>query len=116
MIFIKDFTKITEEKYSIGFIHFMPFDPAYGLGKTEEELLKEGKLVEKVEPQTPSNKKAVMYYNPNGNNVFYEYEDIKVIGTNKDEINMQQRLEALEKSNAEMMNLIATLTTPVPQV
>ena len=32
----------------ITFTHYMPFDPVYGLGKTEEELKKTGYLVESV--------------------------------------------------------------------
>ena len=32
----------------ITFTHYMPFDPVYGLGKTEAELLETGYLVEAV--------------------------------------------------------------------
>lgn len=32
----------------VTFTHYMPFDPVYGLGKTEEELKKTGYLVESV--------------------------------------------------------------------
>lgn len=32
----------------VTFTHYLPFDPVYGLGKTEEELKKTGYLVESV--------------------------------------------------------------------
>ena len=32
----------------VTFTHYLPFDPVYGLGKTEEELLETGYLVESV--------------------------------------------------------------------
>lgn len=36
----------------VTFTHYMPFDPVYGLGKTEEELKKTGYLVESVPEYT----------------------------------------------------------------
>ena len=39
---------IRTENGRITFTHYMPFDPVYGLGKTEEELKKTGYLVESV--------------------------------------------------------------------
>lgn len=77
MIFINDLKKITDDRYSIGFTHFMPFDEQYGLHKTEEELKQIGALVEQpIMPEIPQGKTAVMYYNPINNIAFYELEDI----------------------------------------
>ena len=39
---------IRTENGRITFTHYMPFDPVYGLGKTEEELKKTGYLVEVI--------------------------------------------------------------------
>lgn len=36
----------------ITFTHYMPFDPVYGLGKTEAELLETGYLVEAIPEYT----------------------------------------------------------------
>ena len=36
----------------VTFTHYLPFDPVYGLGKTEEELKKTGYLVESVPEYT----------------------------------------------------------------
>ncbi|MBO0537900.1 hypothetical protein EXQ27_04115 [Clostridium botulinum] len=90
-------------------MNFYPFHPVYGLGKAKEELEQKGILIENIpEPKYIENKQAIMYWNPADKQIFYEYEDIP---KNKDDL-LQERLSALEKSNAEMMNLIATIATP----
>ena len=79
MIFIKDLTKITDIKYSVGYIHYMPFDSVNGLKKTQEELLEEGKLVELPSKLAEvEGKIQVMYYNPITNLCFWEYEDAPI--------------------------------------
>ena len=58
-------------------VHYIPFDEVYGLGKTEEELLQEGYLVESIpEPEVIEGKAPVMKYDPATNTVYYEYVDI----------------------------------------
>ncbi|EPY2302320.1 phage protein [Clostridium sporogenes] len=113
MQFIKELKKITNEKYKIEYIHHMPLDKKYGLGKTKEELQEEGILIENFpEPIYIEGKYTIMYWNPIEKKIFYEYEDIpNVIEPTKEET-LQNRVEALEKSNAEMMNLISTMATP----
>lgn len=56
--------------------NYLPFDDAYGLGKTEEELERTGVLVE--EEITPENngKNAILYINPQTKEQWYEYTDI----------------------------------------
>ncbi|WP_205613341.1 hypothetical protein [Clostridium sporogenes] len=77
MIFLSRLTKITNEKYSIGYIHYMPFNEKHGLGKTKEELEQEGILLESIiEPKQIEGKQATMYWNPIEGKIFYEYEDI----------------------------------------
>lgn len=77
MIFLGNLIKITDTKYSIGLIHYVPFDPQNGLGKTEEKLEQEGILIENIpKSQQIESKQAVMYWNAVDKAVFYEYEDI----------------------------------------
>ena len=50
----------------VTFTHYMPFDPVYGLGKTEEELKKTGYLVESVPEyagEVPEGKAPELHYN-----------------------------------------------------
>lgn len=97
MIFLGQLNKITEEKYSIGFIHYMPFDNANGLNKTIEELKQEGILVDSIpEPQQIEGKQAVMYWNPIDKNVFYEYKDIP---KSKEE-NLEEKIKTLTENLA----------------
>lgn len=42
----------TNDIGQLTFIHYMPFDNKYGMGKTEEELLKTGYLVESLPEYT----------------------------------------------------------------
>lgn len=49
----------------VTFTHYLPFDPVYGLGKTEEELKKTGYLVESVPEYTgevPADKAPELRY------------------------------------------------------
>lgn len=49
----------------VTFTHYMPFDPVYGLGRTEDELKKTGYLVESVPEyagEVPAGKAPELYY------------------------------------------------------
>ncbi|MBK5244279.1 MAG: hypothetical protein JJE18_04510 [Eubacteriaceae bacterium] len=71
MIFIK-----TLENNSIDFIHYMPFDPVNGMGKTEEELLQVGFLVEEIpEPEQTEGMSSMMFYTAM-NGFWFDYEEI----------------------------------------
>lgn len=95
MIFLGSIEKITETKYSIGFVHYMPFDNVHGLIKTEEELLQEGQLVElPQEPQPQEGKMPVMYYNPVENIAYYEMEDIPPQPKTREEL-LQEQVDQL---------------------
>ena len=103
MVFIKDLKEITDGKFLIGYVHYMPFDSIHGLKKSKEELEKEGILIETIpEPQQIEDKKSIMYWNSKDRKIFYEYIDIP---KTKEEI-LLDRVKALEQSNAELMNLI----------
>ena len=80
-------------------IHHMPFHEQYGLGKTKEELEKEGILVDSIpEPEQIEGKSAVLYCNPTKTELWYEYEDIP----KTPEEEQQEKIESLEQSIAEL--------------
>lgn len=95
MIFIKDLIKITDEKYSIGFIHYMPFDNNSGLGKTEEELEKEGILTD-----LPIQGSGTLYYNPIEKKCFYDDQTDTTIVPDNDP-SLKEQLDSLGKTVAE---------------
>ena len=56
---------IRTENGRITFTHYMPFDPVYGLGKTQAELLETGYLVEAVPEyagEVPEGKAPELHY------------------------------------------------------
>ena len=64
------------ENFEIQLIHNMPFDEVNGLGKTKEELLQIGALVDSVPVVDVPNDKNVIYkYNQSDNTVTYELID-----------------------------------------
>lgn len=66
-IFINNLNKITDVKYSIGYTHFYPLDTEKGLGETQEQLEKEGKLIDYT-----GDANGTLYYNPVTNTCFSE--------------------------------------------
>lgn len=128
MIFIKDFIKITDEKYSI-YVHYMPFDKERGYKineeiATEEQLLEIGKLVE-LPKKLPyvEGKVQVLYYNPQTNTCFYEYIDIPKTKEDVEKETFTQTLAELtienKKKDAMIANLaetVASLTIQVNQL
>ena len=88
-----------EKGLRVGFIHHMPFDLRNGMGKTEQELLQIGALVDDIpEPEQIEGKNAVLYYNPETNSVYYEYIDRPLTD--------QERIEELEKAILEISMLL----------
>lgn len=61
------------ENFEIQLIHNMPFDEINGLGKTEEELLQIGALVDSIPVvEVPNDKNIIYKYNQVDNTVTYE--------------------------------------------
>ena len=94
MKFLGDLRKVDENKYLVGLIHNMPFDPVQGFGKTQEELEQIGVLVDDVpEPQIPEGKQiAGLFVNPTTKEVWYEYEDRP--------LDPEERLQILEQQQS----------------
>lgn len=120
MIYLGNLIKITDTKYSIGFIHYMPFDAINGLGKTQEQLEQEGILIESVpQSQVIEGKTSIMYVNPVDKLIFYEYEDIPKSKEDlqqelnakllKDSASMQIELNSQKQLNADLLLKIAKL-------
>lgn len=67
-------------------VHRFPFDPKYGLNMTKEELeANNGTFVDEIpEPEMKTGKQAIMKYNSDTKQVYYEYQTIPL--SNKDRI------------------------------
>jgi hypothetical protein len=82
----------------VTFIHHMPFDEEYGLGKTPDELRQTGELVEEV-PQFPTEpapigKVYVLKYDEETNTLNYVLEDRPL--TPEEEL--RQRIELMQQA------------------
>ncbi len=108
-VFLNNFTKITDEKFAVGYYHGMPFDPMHGLGKTEEELIKMGgAVVDNFDTQqiAPEGKALARFYNPITNVGFIEFIDMPVRELTPFEL-LQRENENLKSQNAEIIyNLV----------
>ncbi|WP_051824109.1 hypothetical protein [Clostridium sulfidigenes] len=96
----------------VGITHLKPFDAKDGLGKTREELEQTGLVLESEPvPEKIEGKDAILKYNPTTKSLYYEYVDS--VPTPKTDMELAlERIASLEKSNAELTTLIATMTTP----
>lgn len=81
---MKKFLQLDGNKVML--IHNMPFDPVYGLGKTEAELMQMGALVDDVpDPEHRPGKTAMAYYTPE-KGFYYEYVDAPAGPASSDDI------------------------------
>lgn len=89
----------TDTNNMVAFVHYMPFDETYGLGKTEEELQASGYLVESLPEYTevlPEGKIPRLYYD--GSEFSWQLEDVPKSGTTRIE-ELEQRIAELEALN-----------------
>lgn len=100
MKFIK-VQKISDEKYKVVFVHNFPFHPDYGLGLTEEELLKQGMLVEDIPMPLDNGKIATLFYNPVDDSFFYEYTEKP--------LSVEEELQQLKEKQALMQQALDEL-------
>ncbi len=88
-------------------VHNCPMHPIWGLGKTEDELLKEGYFIDHIPPaDTLEGKCAVMMYNAETNNLYYEYID--ALPTPKTEIELLQEKVALQEQSILELSMMVT--------
>ena len=109
MMYLGDLRYVDEDKHSVGMIHYMPFDEENGLGKTEEELLQEGLLIEELPKlENIPNKAPILFCNPQTKEVWYEYVVIPESDDDKKnrELNeIKQQLQDLQIALAEIMGV-----------
>lgn len=92
MIFLSNIEYINPTHAKVNYIHSMPLDPVYGLGKSEAALMNEGILIESlpvkdlVEGKTP-----ILYVHPHTKKPFYEYEDVS------DNLSQQSEMSRLKQ-------------------
>ena len=98
MIFVGNFIQ-DEKGLRIGFVHYRPFDEKVGMNLPEETLRQMGALVDEIpEPEQREGKIPVMYYNPETNTVYYEYEDRPLTA--------EERIAMLEQAILELTMLL----------
>jgi hypothetical protein len=72
MFFLKG--NLQDDILHVDFFHTAAFDEKNGLGRSEEELIEEGYLLESIpQPENHPNMSWVMKYNVSTQEVFYEY-------------------------------------------
>lgn len=64
---------IEQKNGTVTLTHYMPFDKTFGLGKTEEELLQTGILVESIPTPVEVTGKSPILRIDGNNNLFYDY-------------------------------------------
>jgi hypothetical protein len=77
MVYMTNLIKVTNTKFSVGYIHYLPFDEVHGLGKTVDELQATGLLVEQLPTPENNGKQAMLYVNPVTSTFFYEYTELQ---------------------------------------
>lgn len=87
------FVKINSENI-VEYVHYHPFDETHGLGKTEEELLSEGLLVESIPEPDENGKGYILKYNPDDKSFYYEYYDLP--------LTTEEQIQQLLDANAEL--------------
>src|SRR5699024_6182997 len=106
MIYLGELVKKEYNSYVVGFVHYMPFHEVHGMGKSKEELEQEGILVDSIpEPQQIEGKSAVLHFNPETKDLWYEYED----KPKTPEELQQEKIESLEQSIAELTTATAMM-------
>ena len=92
MIYIETKNKI------ITYTHYMPFDPEFGLGKSEEELKKTGYLVESIPEEysgeIPEGKMPELHYNGS------EFSWVMVDKPEDEKTVLEKEIESLKQQQA----------------
>lgn len=107
MIYIK-----INDNNEVAFQHLKPFDQVLGMNKTEEELLKDGILVESVPvPKQINGKLPILKYN--GTSLYYEYQDAPIdemTALKNKLVAQEQRIKDQEDALIEIATRLAEVT------
>lgn len=100
MIYLSDLKKVDKDKYSVGLIHYKPFDKNSGLDKTIEELEKEGVLVKSLPKEEHfEGKVATLYFDYVTEKAWYEYKD----APKKETQLLEERMQLTEDTLLDLM-------------
>lgn len=83
---------IVDNNKRVVYEHHKPFDLVAGLGKTQEELEKEGVLVDSIPESENNGKTPILHCNPKTKELWYEYEEIPLTPEEELELLKQQVL------------------------
>ena len=84
------------EKDEVTFVHYEPFNPIYGLNKSEEQLLVSGYILEPfTEPTVEPDKTITLMYDRELNKVYFKV-------TNRS-LTTEQQLELANQTNTQLM-------------
>lgn len=101
MVFIKT------ENDKVTYMHYMPFDKTYGLGKTEDELKQDGYLVDAIpnyEGEVSDDKIAELRYN--GTKFSYVLIDKPKSKIQEKITSLESQLEATNEALLGLMNMV----------
>ena len=97
-----------DEKGQVVFQHHMPFDETFGLRKSEEDLLKEGYLVDALpQKEERPGKNAILQFNKDTESFYYEYEDLP----EDHSLSTEEEIVKLKQQNSELMFAVAELAS-----
>ena len=97
------FIRIDSKTNAITFMHMDPFNPNTGMGKTKEELCKEGFLATYQEPTCIPGKRPVPYYDIERNSITHKYEAAPLSDT--------ERINLLENAFNEFIMSMASASS-----
>lgn len=85
-----------DSQNSVTFVHNKPFDKVDGLGKTTEELVETGLLLNTPQPilETDNGMDSILKYNPYNNSLYYEY-----LERNENHQDFDSKLKEVEERN-----------------
>lgn len=84
--------------------HNIPFDPVHGLGKTEEELLITGILVDNIPlPYFVAGKQPITKYDNISKQIYFEYVDIPMSDDERKNFNRDQEILIMKQALDELI-------------
>lgn len=107
------------EDFVVQLMHNMPFDEQYGLGKSQEELLQLGALVNEIpEIEVPQFKQVVYKYNQEDNTVYTELIDRPLTAEEQLQKKVEQQdltIDTMLLATDELYTMVEPLLASIPQ-